>query len=82
MKYNTKKCVSLTISYHQYFLRISKDWSMLHHGSVGRVQSKEGYFMFTWAFFGIFLFFFIKKMFFISFSFVFVMKYQISAKEY
>ena len=71
MKYNTKKCVSLTISYHQYFLRISKDWSMLHHGSVGRVQSKGGYFMFTYAFFGIFWFFFMKKKFFCHFHFFF-----------
>ena len=29
------------------FLCISKVWSMFHHGSVGRVQSKECYLMFT-----------------------------------
>ena len=30
-------------SYHLYFLSISKVSSMLHHGSVGLVQSKECY---------------------------------------
>ena len=54
----TKKCVPLTISFHLYFLRISKVWSMLHHGSVGQVQSKECYFKFThtllWHFFVVF----------------------------
>ena len=34
----------MAISYHLYFLRISKVWSMLCHGSAGRVQSKERYF--------------------------------------
>ena len=38
------ECVPLTISYHLYFLHISKVWNMLHHGSVGWVQSKESYF--------------------------------------
>ena len=37
------ECVPLTISYHLYFVRISKVSSMLHHGSVGRVHSKECY---------------------------------------
>ena len=38
---------------------IYKVWSMLHHGSVGRVQSKECYFMFTYtsAFFIVFIIF-------------------------
>ena len=41
------KCVPLAISYRLYFLSTSKDWSMLHHGSVGCVQCKECYFMAT-----------------------------------
>ena len=40
----------LTISYHLYFLCISKVSSMLRHGSVGRVYSKECYFIFKYAF--------------------------------
>ena len=44
------ECVALTISFHLYFLRISKVWSMLHDGSVGQVQSKECYFMLTCTF--------------------------------
>ena len=35
------KCVPLTISYHLYFLCISKVSSMLHHRSMGPVQSKD-----------------------------------------
>ena len=46
----TTECVSLTISFHLCFLCIFKFWSMLHHGSVGQVQSKEYYFMFTYTF--------------------------------
>ena len=30
--------VPLTTSYHLYFLRISKVWRMLHHGSVGEFR--------------------------------------------
>ena len=37
-----------------YFIRLSKVWSMLHHGSVGRVQSKECYYVFTYTFFAFF----------------------------
>ena len=43
--------VSLTISYHLDFLRISlKFGAYLHHGSMGRVQSKECYFKCTLTF--------------------------------
>ena len=44
------KCVPLTIYFHLYFLCISKVWSMLHHRSVGQVQIKECYFIFTYTF--------------------------------
>ena len=43
------ECVPLTISYHPYFLCISKVWCMLYHGSVGQVQSSECYFMLTYV---------------------------------
>ena len=43
-------CVPLTISYHLYFLRISKVWSMLYLGSVGRVQRKQYISLFTYTF--------------------------------
>ena len=32
------ECVPLAIFYHLSFLRISKVWSMVHHGSFGWVQ--------------------------------------------
>ena len=48
------ECVSLTISYHLHFLRISQVSSMLHHGSVGQVQSKECYFIITYTFLAFF----------------------------
>ena len=56
------ECVSLTIFYHLIFLRISKVWGILHHGSVGRVQSKECYFMFSSTFLAFLLLFFIKEL--------------------
>ena len=56
-KYRVMDCVPLTISYNLYFLRILKSWNMLHHGSVGRVPSKE-----CINIFGILLLFFIKKL--------------------
>ena len=34
-------CIPLAISDQLYFLRLSEVWSMLHHGSVGRVQIKN-----------------------------------------
>ena len=45
---------------------------MLHHESVGEAQSKKCYFMFTCSFVA-FLYWFPSK----SFSFLFLMKYQI-----
>ena len=41
-----------------YFLCISKVSSMLHHGSVGQVHSKECYFMFTYTFWHFFVVFY------------------------
>ena len=77
-----KECVPLAISYHLYFLRISKVQCMLHHESVERVQSKERYYMFTYTFW-LFLLFFIKKICaFIIFILFLLKKYQISATEY
>ena len=49
------------ISYHLYFLRISKVWSKLHHGSVGRVQYKECYFMLIYTIYAFFCCFSSKK---------------------
>ena len=47
-------------------------WRMLHHGSLGRVQSKEWYFLFTCIFLAIFFFFvFHQKMCFYHFHFLF-----------
>ena len=43
-RFFVNECVPLTISYHLYFLRISKVSSMLHHGSMGQAHSKECYF--------------------------------------
>ena len=59
--------VPLTISYHLCFLRISKVWGMLHNGSVGRVQSKQCYFMFTYTFLVLFCLFSSKNCVFIIF---------------
>ena len=53
-----KVCVPPTISYHLYFLRISKIWSLLHHGPAEWVQSKECYCVFTNALWHFLLFFF------------------------
>ena len=36
---HSREGVPLTISYHPYLRRISKDCSMLYHGSMGRVQN-------------------------------------------
>ena len=73
------KCVPLTISYHLYFLSICNVWSMLHHGSIERIQSNECFFMFTFAFLTVFSCFLSKK--FLSLSFLFLKKYHISATE-
>ena len=57
------ECVLLTICFHLYCLRISKGWSMLHHRSVGQVQSKKCYVMLIYTFVTFSLLFFIKKLF-------------------
>lgn len=80
-----KECFPPTISYHLYYLRISKVWSMLHHKSVGRVQGKQSISQFTYTFLAFLLLFYVKKfasIIFICFlfvCFVSLMKYQISA---
>ena len=66
-KQETLECVPLTISYHLHFPRISKVWSMFHHGSLGQVLSKEYYFVFTYNFLTFFLFCFSSKVFFLIF---------------
>ena len=72
--------VPLTISYHLYFLWISKVLSMLHHGSVEcYFIFKECYFIFTYAFLALFWSFWSKKFCFYHFHFFFLMKYRISA---
>ena len=76
-KINLKYCVLLEISYQLYFLHISQVWSMLHDGSVGRVQSKESYVILTYQKICVFIIF----VSFFSFFF-FLIKYQISATEY
>ena len=53
-KKNDRVC-STDISNYLYFLRISKVSSMLHYGSVGRVHSKECYFVFTYTYLHILL---------------------------
>ena len=76
------ECVPLTISFHLYFLRTSKIWSMLHHGLVGQVQIKECYFIFTYTFVTFFCCFSLKKIVFLSFSILFLIKSQISTTKY
>ena len=63
-----------------YFLRISKVWNILHHGSVWRVHKKM--FLNVFIYFLAFLLFFIIKFVFLSFSFLSLIKYQISATTY
>ena len=63
----TFESVPLTITFHLCFLRISKVWGMLHNGSVGRVQSKQCYFMFTYTFLVLFCLFSSKNCVFIIF---------------
>ena len=53
-----------------YFLRLSKVWSILHHGSVGRIHNKVFFNPFIY-FLDIFLLCFIIKFMFLSFSFFF-----------
>ena len=73
--------VPLTISYHLYFLRISKVLSKSHYGLVGRVHSKECYLIFTYTFLA-FLFCFSSKNLCLYHFHIFVIKYRISATEY
>ena len=75
------KCVLLIVSYHLNFLCVSNVSSMLHHVPVGRVHSKECYFIFTYNFFTYFVDFHQKIVVFIIFI-SFLMKYQISTAEY
>ena len=49
--------IPLTISCHLYFPHISKVWRMLHEMSVGRVQCKECFSLFTYTFLPFLLFF-------------------------
>ena len=75
---NILECVPLKISYDLCFLRISKVSRMLHHGLVGRGLSK-------WMLLYIYIHFLRiikKRTVFFKFSFLFLMKYQIPAKEY
>ena len=58
------------------FLRLTKVWSILHHGSVGGVQKKKK------CFFAFLFLFFTIKFAFLSFSFLFLMRYQICVAEY
>ena len=65
------QCVALTISYHLYFLRISKVSTMLVTGQI----CVDIFFQIM------FLLFFIKKFVILSFLFLFLIKYQIFATE-
>ena len=69
MELTLKECVPLTVSYHLYFLCISKVWSMLHHRSWGEFRVKNAtlcLYIILWYFL-----FFIKKFVFLSFSSLF-----------
>ena len=67
--------VPLTISFHLYFLRIPKVWSMLHHGLVGQVENKECNFMFT-DIFVTFFFVVFYKIICVFIIFIYFYKYQ------
>ena len=82
LQVTTREGVSLTISYHPYFLRISKIQSMLYNGSVVSVHSEECCFCLLILFWHCFVLFHQEK-YVMSFSFpFFFMKYQISATTY
>ena len=66
-----KECVPQTISYHLYILRITKVWSLSHHGSVVRVYGKECCFIFTYTILAFFCCFLSKKICFYHFYFFF-----------
>ena len=79
---------SLAVSHQLYFLRISIVRSMLHQGLVGPVQSKKSYlwlpilFLLFVVVFVVVIVVFIKKFMFLSFSYVFLMKYKTFATAY
>ena len=64
---------------NSYFSVSLKPGALLHHGSVGRVQNKNTI-CFHLLFWHIFVFH--HKIFILSFSFLFLLKYQISTTEY
>ena len=70
----------MTISDQLYLLRLSKVWSMLHHGSAGRVQNKASYVMFFRYFSGSFSLFSIIKFVFSSLSVLSLMRHQVLAE--
>ena len=61
----------MTISYHLYFLCVSKVWSMSNHWPVGQVLSKECYFVLACSFLTFFVVFIKKIVFFFHFHFFF-----------
>ena len=68
-------CNFLTFIFSPYLW----SWSMSYHESVGRLQSKECYFIYVYIYtFVAFFCLFIKKFVFLSFSFLFLMNHQIS----
>ena len=71
------ECVPLTTSYHLYFLRISKVWSMLHHLSVGAsLELNITLCLLFWLFCC-----FSSKNVFVSFSLLFLMKHQLHQSQ-
>ena len=82
LKIPLSESVPLTVSCHLCFHCISSVWSILHHGSGWRVHSKGWYSKFTYTFVALFCLFFINKFVFSLFSFLFLIKCQISATEY
>ena len=77
-KYSRRRVLSSGKMIPVYFLHLSKVWSILRHWSVERVHKKMllNAFIFFLAFL---LLFFIIRFMVLSFSFLFLMKYQISA---
>ena len=65
------ECFPLTISYHLYFLRVSKVWSILHNRSVERFESKEFYYTFAYTLVEFFCCFSANHMCFYYFNFFF-----------
>ena len=87
----------MTVSNELYFLRVSKVWSLLIHGSVGRVRIKNLTYILTFIYlfafffhhkicvFIIFIFFLFDEIicvFIIFIFFLFLTKYKIPATEY